>query len=217
MAITNTGVLITKQRQHRDDAIGQVVLPDRAPRADHHADHGAHDRADDQQPQADADAPPQFVGHRLSADGGAEVAVHHAGHPVAVADRDRLVEIQLGGLGVDDGLRRPRIALQQAVERLELTRGQARRSGTRPPPAARCSSAAAGRGSASSATSLGGVHGAQGMRWLPRRPGCCFSSVARQFAPALKAVSSLVAYTGFHLQVYRSPRWRGRPGQTPGR
>ena len=76
--------------------------------------------ADDQQSQADADAPPQFVRHRLSADGGAEVAVYRAGHPVAVADRDRLVEVQLGGLGVDHGLRRPRIALQQAVQRLEL-------------------------------------------------------------------------------------------------
>ena len=37
----------------------------------------------------------------------------------AVAQRDRLVEVQLGGLGVDHGLRRPRVALQQAVQRFE--------------------------------------------------------------------------------------------------
>ena len=115
------GVLITNRDSTRDDAIRQVVLADRSPRADHDADHGAHDGADDQQSQGDADAPPQFVSDRLSADGRAEVAVHDTGHPVAVADRDRLVEVQLGGLGVDHRLRRPRIALQQAVQRLELS------------------------------------------------------------------------------------------------
>ena len=39
--------------------------------------------------------------------------------------RNRLVEIQLGGLGVDDGLRRPRVALHQAVQRMEGQGGQA--------------------------------------------------------------------------------------------
>src|SRR6185295_11425206 len=102
----------------------QVVLPDRTPRTDHDADHGAHDRADDEQTQADADAPPQFVRHGLSADCLAEVAMHHAGHPMAVADGNRLVETQFGGLGVDDGLRWSWISLQQAVEWFELERRQ---------------------------------------------------------------------------------------------
>ena len=43
----------------------------------------------------------------------------------------------------------------------------------------------------------------------PAAAGCCSSGVARQFAPALKAVSSLGEFTGVHLQVYRSPRRRG--------
>jgi hypothetical protein len=33
--------------------------------------------------------------------------------------------------------------------------------------------------------------------------------VAREFAPALKAISSLSALTGFHLQVYRLLHRRG--------
>ena len=36
-----------------------------------------------------------------------------------VPDRDRLVQVQLGGLGVDRGLWRSRVALQQAVQGLK--------------------------------------------------------------------------------------------------
>jgi hypothetical protein len=39
--------------------------------------------------------------------------------------------------------------------------------------------------------------------------GCCGSGVARQFAPLPKAISSLGALTGFHLQVYRSLHQEG--------
>src|SRR5258708_5158992 len=56
----------------------------------------------------------QRVTAELPADGGAEVAVHDAGHPVAVTDRDRLVEIELVGFRVDDDFRGPWVALQQA-------------------------------------------------------------------------------------------------------
>ena len=52
-------------------------------------------------PQADADAAPQLVGHRLAGDRRAEVAAHRARHPMHVTERDRLVQVEFGGLGVD--------------------------------------------------------------------------------------------------------------------
>ena len=43
---------------------------------------------------------PQLVGDRLTGDRGAEVAAHRPRDPVRVTQRDRLVQIEFGGLGV---------------------------------------------------------------------------------------------------------------------
>jgi hypothetical protein len=43
----------------------------------------------------------------------------------------------------------------------------------------------------------------------PGAAGSCISGVARELAPALKAISSLGELTGVHLQVYPSLRRRG--------
>ncbi len=80
--MTNIGVLINSSDSSVMTRSRQAVLPDRPPGADDHADHGAQHRADDQQPQADPDAAPQFVGDRLAGDRRAEVAVHRTRRPV---------------------------------------------------------------------------------------------------------------------------------------
>ena len=65
-----------QQRQHGDYPVGQPVLADGTPGADHDTDDRAQHRAEHQQSQTHTDPSPQLSGDRLAVDRLAEVAVN---------------------------------------------------------------------------------------------------------------------------------------------
>ena len=84
------------------------------------------DRRDQQEPQADADAPAHLGVHRLALPRLAEVPVQDALGPrlVALEDRRLVVEVQLGQPRIDRGLGRRRVAPLEVRARVQADRGE---------------------------------------------------------------------------------------------